>query len=100
MHNLVIIFHDTFLIFNSSLGTGKTFIGALLARIIFSNTSMKILCVCYTNHALDQFLEELLEKGVNDIVRIGIMALLDCVRVNYLIYLILAVIYRGEKQIR
>jgi len=30
-----------------------------------------ILCICYTNHALDQFLEHLLEKGVENIVRIG-----------------------------
>lgn len=30
-----------------------------------------ILCICYTNHALDQFLEHLLDKGVKGIVRIG-----------------------------
>ncbi|RUS16781.1 LOW QUALITY PROTEIN: hypothetical protein BC937DRAFT_90815 [Endogone sp. FLAS-F59071] len=30
-----------------------------------------ILCICYTNHALDQFLEHLLEKGIKSIVRIG-----------------------------
>src|SRR4051794_28525238 len=26
---------------------------------------------CYTNHALDQFLQELLDIGINEIVRIG-----------------------------
>jgi len=29
------------------------------------------MCVCYTNHALDQFLEALLDKGIQEIVRIG-----------------------------
>lgn len=52
-------------------GTGKTFLGVLLAKIILSHTKEKILCVCFTNHALDSFLEDLLSKGVQDIVRIG-----------------------------
>lgn len=30
-----------------------------------------ILCVCYTNHALDQFLVELLDAGIESIVRVG-----------------------------
>lgn len=30
-----------------------------------------ILCICYTNHALDQFLEHLLDKDILDIVRVG-----------------------------
>lgn len=29
------------------------------------------MCVCYTNHALDSFLEDLLGKGITDLVRIG-----------------------------
>jgi hypothetical protein len=32
---------------------------------------VKILCVCYTNHQLDQFLEEILDAGITSIVRIG-----------------------------
>jgi len=52
-------------------GTGKTFIGALIARVIRNNTDESILCVCYTNHALDQFLEHMLEAGETRIVRIG-----------------------------
>lgn len=52
-------------------GTGKTFLGVLLAQAILSSTSEKILCVCYTNHALDSFLEDMLGKGITDIVRIG-----------------------------
>ena len=36
-----------------------------------SNTNESILCVCYTNHALDQFLEHMLDTGEKRIVRIG-----------------------------
>eukprot|EP00957_Ditylum_brightwellii_P164180 12500265-Ditylum_brightwellii.AAC.1 len=53
-------------------GTGKTFIGALIARMIRENCpDVKILCVCYTNHALDQFLENLINTGEKSIARIG-----------------------------
>eukprot|EP00762_Andalucia_godoyi_P008529 ANDGO_01319.mRNA.1 Protein cfxQ homolog len=54
-------------------GTGKSFCGALVGRLIYDYTDETILCVCYTNHALDQFLEDLLDRGVaeKDIVRLG-----------------------------
>ncbi|KAJ8468551.1 hypothetical protein ONZ45_g17203 [Pleurotus djamor] len=54
-------------------GTGKSFIGALLAKIIHDFTSQRILVVCYTNHALDQFLEDLLDIGIplSSMVRLG-----------------------------
>ncbi len=39
--------------------------------MIRNNTDESILCVCYTNHALDQFLEHLLDNGEQKIVRIG-----------------------------
>ncbi|KAF8553248.1 P-loop containing nucleoside triphosphate hydrolase protein [Imleria badia] len=54
-------------------GTGKSFIGALLAKAIHDHTTQSILVVCYTNHALDQFLEDLLGIGIaaGSIVRIG-----------------------------
>lgn len=42
-----------------------------LCDLILKHSSASILCVCYTNHALDQFLEALLDKGITDIVRIG-----------------------------
>ncbi|PCH37262.1 hypothetical protein WOLCODRAFT_34503, partial [Wolfiporia cocos MD-104 SS10] len=45
-------------------GTGKSFIGALLAKILYDFTQNTILVVCYTNHALDQFLEDLLKSGI------------------------------------
>lgn len=56
-----------------NVGTGKSFIGALLAKIIHDFSSERILVVCYTNHALDQFLEDLLDIGFSNdsIVRLG-----------------------------
>ncbi|KAL0952879.1 hypothetical protein HGRIS_007097 [Hohenbuehelia grisea] len=54
-------------------GTGKSFIGALLAKIIHDSTTQRILVVCYTNHALDQFLEDLMQIGIpaGSMVRLG-----------------------------
>jgi hypothetical protein len=53
--------------------TGKSFIGALLAKAIHDLADERILVVCYTNHALDQFLEDLLDIGIpqSSIVRLG-----------------------------
>ncbi|KAI6121074.1 hypothetical protein F5141DRAFT_1200869 [Pisolithus sp. B1] len=45
-------------------GTGKSFIGALLAKALHMYTRQTILVVCYTNHALDQFLEDLIDIGI------------------------------------
>jgi len=54
-------------------GTGKSFIGALIAKAIYEYTEQKILVVCYTNHALDQFLEDLLDVNIpaESVVRLG-----------------------------
>ena len=56
-------------------GTGKTHIGTIVTDIFRQNLkeNSKILVVCFTNHALDQFLESILKYDVNeeDIVRIG-----------------------------
>ncbi len=59
-------------------GTGKTYIGLKIVRALLHNISVwnaeddesPILVVCYTNHALDQFLEGILEFNQN-IVRVG-----------------------------
>jgi hypothetical protein len=47
--------------------------GSLIAKAIFSHSDQVILVVCYKHHALDQFLEELLDLGIpaDDIVRLG-----------------------------
>ncbi|KAK6440096.1 hypothetical protein LTR95_003679 [Oleoguttula sp. CCFEE 5521] len=54
-------------------GTGKSFIGALLSKALVEHSSEKILVICYTNHALDQFLEALLDVGIpgDGMVRLG-----------------------------
>ncbi|KAG1717607.1 hypothetical protein EDB19DRAFT_1922450 [Suillus lakei] len=54
-------------------GTGKSFVGALLAKALHDFTNQTILVVCYTNHALDQFLDDLLKIGIPDdhMVRLG-----------------------------
>lgn len=54
-------------------GTGKSFIGALLAQALIKHTSETMLVICYTNYALDQFLEDLLGIGIpaDYMVRLG-----------------------------
>jgi hypothetical protein len=54
-------------------GTGKSFVGALCAKFLLQQPDVKILVNCYTNHALDQFLEDLMEIGIpqSEMVRIG-----------------------------
>lgn len=79
-------------------GTGKTFVGVQLVKALLANTQGNskgpaalgpgqpepatqplpqgphigpVLIVCFTNHALDQFLEGLLEAGLTDMVRVG-----------------------------
>lgn len=47
--------------------------GALCAKFLLQKPDVKILVNCYTNHALDQFLEDLMDIGIpqSDMVRIG-----------------------------
>jgi hypothetical protein len=54
-------------------GTGKSFIGALIALQILQLTDRRILVLSYTNHALDQFLHDLIKIGVDasSMVRLG-----------------------------
>lgn len=54
-------------------GTGKSFLGALATHFIMKYTEAKILVITYTNHALDQFLEDLMDLGIDGdkMVRLG-----------------------------
>ncbi|KAI1142174.1 P-loop containing nucleoside triphosphate hydrolase protein [Hypoxylon sp. FL0543] len=54
-------------------GTGKSLVGALLAKILLDHTEETMLVLSYTNHALDQFAEDLLDIGIGPgyIVRLG-----------------------------
>lgn len=51
-------------------GTGKTFVGLEILTALIRNTDEQILVICYTNHALDQFLAGVLAI-TQDIVRMG-----------------------------
>ncbi|GAM37931.1 hypothetical protein TCE0_033r08269 [Talaromyces pinophilus] len=59
-------------------GTGKSYTGVALIKVLLANKGRgkkrlgPIICVTYTNHALDQLLESLLHMGVTkQIVRMG-----------------------------
>jgi hypothetical protein len=56
-------------------GTGKSYLGVQLVRVLLDNKAITrlgpIMLICYTNHALDQFLLHLLEVGITKIIRIG-----------------------------
>ncbi|RVD85435.1 uncharacterized protein DFL_003756 [Arthrobotrys flagrans] len=56
-------------------GCGKSYIGVKMVAALLANKARlslgPILCICYTNHALDQFLSELLKLGITNIARIG-----------------------------
>lgn len=56
-------------------GTGKSFTGIGLTKVLLDNKDRAnlgpLLLVSYTNHALDQMLEHLVDAGVKQIIRIG-----------------------------
>ncbi|NXB78120.1 ZNFX1 protein, partial [Donacobius atricapilla] len=60
-------------------GTGKTYVGLKIVQALVTNDHVwqstypkrPILIVCYTNHALDQFLEGILSFQRDGIVRVG-----------------------------
>ncbi|KAI1339484.1 P-loop containing nucleoside triphosphate hydrolase protein [Xylariaceae sp. FL0016] len=54
-------------------GTGKSFLGSKIVKYMRRCTDLRILVISYTNHALDQFLEELVDAGIrqDDMVRLG-----------------------------
>ena len=65
-----------FVVVQGPPGTGKTFLGLKVATVLLKNvpiwnaSRVPILVVCYTNHALDQFLEGLVPV-TDRIVRVG-----------------------------
>ena len=67
-----------FVVIQGPPGTGKTYVGLKIAHTLLQNIDIwqkapasHILVVCYTNHALDQFVEGLAAKGHEDIIRCG-----------------------------
>ena len=56
-------------------GTGKSYTGVAIIKALLKNRAAAklgpIICVCYTNHALDQLLEHLVKDGVEQLIRLG-----------------------------
>lgn len=56
-------------------GTGKSYTGGALIKTLLKNRKAAnlgpIICVCYTNHALDQLLEHLVTDGIGQVIRLG-----------------------------
>lgn len=56
-------------------GTGKSYTGVAIIKTLLQNRDAAnlgpIICVCYTNHALDQLLEHLVMDGVEQLIRLG-----------------------------
>jgi len=56
-------------------GTGKSYTGVAIIKTLLKNRDAAdlgpIICVCYTNHALDQLLESLVQDRVEKVIRIG-----------------------------
>ncbi|KAJ1021035.1 hypothetical protein NDA13_005663 [Ustilago tritici] len=55
-------------------GTGKSYTGVALKVLMENKKAAKlgpVLCVTFTNHALDQILEHLVDAGVEQVIRIG-----------------------------
>lgn len=59
-------------------GTGKSYVGLQIMKVLLAvdkNANLgPMLIVCYTNHALDQFLEHLLDISVKKLIRVGGMS--------------------------
>ncbi|XP_075772705.1 NFX1-type zinc finger-containing protein 1-like isoform X2 [Pelodiscus sinensis] len=66
-----------FVLIQGPPGTGKTFLGLQLVQILLRSRAewgrdqSPLLVVCYTNHALDQFMEGILRFQPSGVVRIG-----------------------------
>ena len=69
-------------------GTGKTYVGVQMVKAMLeahqrwgtphgsmanSDPGLRLLCLCFTNHALDSFLESLMDAGIpgEKIIRLG-----------------------------
>lgn len=56
-------------------GTGKSYTGVAIIKALLKIRDVAnlgpIICVCYTNHALNQLLEHLVKDGVDQLIRLG-----------------------------
>lgn len=71
---IVALTHE-FALIQGPPGTGKSYLGVQIMRVLIENKDAAklgpIVVVCYTNHALDQFLEHLIAVGIEKVIRIG-----------------------------
>lgn len=75
------IFRSNVVLVQGPPGTGKTYIGVQMVKAMLRMEKqvrghvqpLRILCLCYTNHALDSFLLDLIKAGIpeNRFVRLG-----------------------------
>ncbi|CAJ2505937.1 Uu.00g000670.m01.CDS01 [Anthostomella pinea] len=74
-HGLLAALSREYALIQGPPGTGKSYVGVQLVRVLLDNKDKArlgpILIICYTNHALDQFLMHLKEVGVSRLIRIG-----------------------------
>ncbi|KAL4804110.1 hypothetical protein BDV18DRAFT_166268 [Aspergillus unguis] len=61
-HGLIAALTREYALIQGPPGTGKSYVVAKLGPIVV---------ICYTNHALDQFLKHLLDVGIQKMIRIG-----------------------------
>ena len=119
---------------NGPPGTGKSYLGVRIVRTLLHNISrfspqtpirnvrgfnqahlanysvsslLPIVCLCYTNHALDQFLQDLVNAGVSetDLVRVGSRSKNELMQTRNLIALTREVridrhLYQEEKKLQ
>lgn len=56
-------------------GTGKSYTGVAILQALTHNATKgelgPVICVTYTNHALDQLLERLVEANITQVIRVG-----------------------------
>ncbi|KAI2785918.1 hypothetical protein POX_h09681 [Penicillium oxalicum] len=74
-HGLIAALTREYALVQGPPGTGKSYLGVKLVQVLLGikrNADLgPILVICYTNHALDQFLKHLLDVGIQKIIRIG-----------------------------
>ncbi|KAJ5849332.1 hypothetical protein N7534_008021 [Penicillium rubens] len=74
-HGLIAALTREYALIQGPPGTGKSYLGVKVVQALLEikkNANLKpIIVMCYTNHALDQFLKHLLDVGIQKVIRIG-----------------------------
>ena len=70
LNAIKLVFQNEIALIQGPPGTGKTYMAEILTSLLLQNINSPILVVCYTNHALDQFIERIM-KYTDQIIRVG-----------------------------